>query len=126
MLSRPLYEILPLSYIAIGSASILWLDEKWALVAAFTVFYLGTKVYNMRSQNRRTDPSRKRKKGNFPLELYNALPFVYLFIAIIILKSSATGLGAIISVSLMLYSLYLLIKRSTYRRHKLPAHYSMF
>lgn len=126
MLSKPLYEILPLSYIAIGSASILLLDEGWALFAAFTVFYLGTKVYTMRSQNRRTDPMRKRKKGSIPVTLYNALPFFYLLIAIIILKSSATGLGAGISFSLMGYSLYVLMRRAAYRRHQLPIQHSIF
>lgn len=119
MLSKPLYEILPLGYIIFGSTSMLLLEEDWALVAAFTIFYLGTKVYNMRSQNRRTDPMRKRKKGGIPATLYNGLPFLYLLIAVIILKSSATVLGVGISLSLVSYSLYVLMKRSAYRRHQL-------
>jgi hypothetical protein len=126
MLSKPLYEILPLGYIVIGSTSILLLEEGWAMVAAFTVFYLGTKVYNMRSQNRRTDPMRKRKKGKVPVSLYNTLPFVYLFIAVIVLKSSATGLATVISLSLMSYSVYVLMRRAAYRRHQLPIQQSMF
>lgn len=126
MLSKPLYEILPLGYIIFGSTSMLLLEEGWALFAAFTIFYLGTKVYNMRSQNRRTDPMRKRKKGAIPTTLYNSLPFLYLLIAVIILKSSASILGVGISLSLVSYSLYVLMKRSAYRRHQLPLRHSIF
>ncbi|WP_065187458.1 hypothetical protein [Shewanella woodyi] len=126
MLSKPLYEILPITYIATGSISLLVLDSPWGLIAAFTIFYLGSKVYNMRSQNRRTDPVKKRKKGRFPQTIYNSLPFVYLLLAIITYKISTTDLSYIISFSLISYSLYILAKRASNRRHQLPLSHSMF
>ncbi|WP_394391995.1 hypothetical protein [Shewanella woodyi] len=126
MLSKPLYEILPITYIATDSISLLVLDNPWGLIAAFTIFYLGSKIYNMRSQNRRTDPVKKRKKGRFPQTIYSSLPFIYLLLAIITYKISTTDLSYIISFSLISYSFYILTKRASNRRHQLPLSHSMF
>ena len=61
MLTKPLYEILPFGYMALGSSSFIALDINYALVAATVVFVLGARIYVMRSQNRRTDSVRRRK-----------------------------------------------------------------
>lgn len=120
MLTKPIYEILPVGYIIIGSVSLLLLDQGYGLASSLTVYIIGATLYNMRSQNRRTDPIRKRKAGKFPNSLYNALPFVYLLLATIIFKLYSTGVGPVIAISLMTYSLYILIRRSSNRRHSAP------
>ncbi len=119
MIAKSVYEALPFSYISIGSACILMLEQKAAIFFAIIVFTLGAKIYNMRSQNRRTDPVRKRKPGKIPTSLYNFVPFIYLFAATLRFKLYPSKIGAVIGIGLMLYSLYILIQRSSNRRHSL-------
>lgn len=119
MIAKSVYEILPFAYISIGTACILMLEQKAAIFFAMIVFALGSKIYNMRSQNRRTDPVRKRKSGKLPTSVYNFVPFIYLFAATVIFKLYPTKVGAVIGTGLMVYSLYILIQRSSNRRHSL-------
>ncbi|MBE7215308.1 hypothetical protein MK852_19570 [Shewanella benthica] len=117
MLTKPMYEILPVSYMAIGVTSLLMLDQGYAIALALVMFTLGAKIYNMRSQNRRTDPLRKRKSGTLPSSVYDAAPFVYLLLATLIFKLFPSGIGPVIGIVLMTYSLYILVRRSSNRRH---------
>ncbi|RTR34651.1 hypothetical protein [Shewanella atlantica] len=119
MIAKSVYEALPFSYISIGTASILMLEQKVAIFFAIIVFALGAKIYDMRSQNRRTDPLRKRKAGKLPASLYNFVPFIYLFTATLVFKLYPTKFGAMFGTCLMLYSLYILVQRSSNRRHSI-------
>lgn len=120
MLTKPLYEILPFGYMALGSSSFIALDINYALVAATVVFVLGARIYVMRSQNRRTDSARRRKSGYLPEMIYNFLPFIYLIAALAIFKFLPKNLYPIVAICLLSYGLYILVRRSLYRRHKLP------
>ncbi|VEF25147.1 Uncharacterised protein [Shewanella baltica] len=120
MLTKPLYEILPFGYMALGSSSFIALDIDYALVAATVVFVLGARIYVMRSQNRRTDSARRRKSGYLPEMIYNFLPFIYLIAALAIFKFLPKDLYPIVAICLLSYGLYILVRRSLYRRHKLP------
>ncbi|MEM6247290.1 hypothetical protein [Shewanella vaxholmensis] len=120
MLTKPLYEILPFGYMALGSSSFIALDINYALVAATVVFVLGARIYVMRSQNRRTDSARRRKSGYLPEMIYNFLPFIYLIAALAIFKFLPKDLYSILAICLLSYGLYILVRRSLYRRHQLP------
>lgn len=120
MLVKPLYEILPFGYITLGSVSFIALDPNYAIIAASIIFVLGAKIYIMRSHNRRTDSQRRRKSGNLPELIYSFLPFIYLFSAMSIFKFLPKGYYPIIAISLLSYGLYILVRRSLYRHHKLP------
>lgn len=120
MLTRTVYEALPVSYVALGGSTLFLLEQSLALISASIVFWLGAKVYNMRSNNRRTDSKRKRKSGYIPESVYSLLPFAYLFGAILLFRSDAKGAGIVLALILLSYSLYILIRRSSYRQHKLP------
>ena len=120
MLTKPLYEILPFGYMALGSSSFIALDINSALVAATVVFVLGARIYVMRSQNRRTDSARRRKSGYLPEMIYNFLPFIYLIAALAIFKFLSKDLYPILAICLLSYGLYILVRRSLYRRHMLP------
>lgn len=120
MLTKPLYEILPFGYMALGSSSFIALDINYALVAATVVFVLGARIYVMRSQNRRTDSVRRRKPGYLPEMIYNFLPFIYLIAALAIFKFLPKDLYPIVAICLLSYGLYILVRRSLYRRHQLP------
>ncbi|MPY26808.1 hypothetical protein [Shewanella sp. YLB-07] len=121
MLTKPMYEILPVSYMAIGVTSMLMLDQDYAIASALVMFILGAKTYTMRSQNRRTDPLRKRKSGTLPSSIYDATPFIYLLLATLMFKLFPSGIGPAIGIVLMTYSLYILVRRSSNRRHCLPS-----
>ncbi|AVI64647.1 hypothetical protein KFE26_06985 [Shewanella sp. M16] len=120
MLTKPLYEILPFGYMALGSSSFIALDISYALIAATVVFVLGARIYVMRSQNRRTDSAKRRKSGYLPEIIYNFLPFIYLLAALAIFKFLPKDLYPILAICLLSYGLYILVRRSLYRRHKLP------
>ncbi|BAJ00943.1 hypothetical protein [Shewanella violacea] len=121
MLTKPMYEILPVSYMTIGVTSLLMFDQDYAIASALVMFTLGAKIYNMRSQNRRTDPLKKRKSGTLPSSIYDASPFIYLLLATLVFKMSPSGIGPVIGISLMTYSLYILVRRASNRRHRLHA-----
>lgn len=120
MLTRTIYEALPMSYLALGSSTMLLLEQGLALVSASIVFWLGAQIYNMRSNNRRTDPKRKRKSGYIPQSIYSLLPFAYLFGAILLFRSDAKGAGIVLAIILLSYSLYILVRRASHRRHRSP------
>lgn len=117
MLTKPIYEILPVSYMLIGATSLLMLDQGYAIVFSLVIFTLGAKIYTMRSQNRRTDPLRKRKSGTLPRSVYDATPFVYFLLATLVFKLLPSGIGPVIGIVLMTYSVYILVIRSSNRRH---------
>lgn len=121
MLAKPLYEILPYVYMALGSSSFITLDINYAMITATVIFILGARIYIQRSQNRRTDPARRRKSGYFPEVIYNFLPFIYLFAALSIFKFMPKDLYPLLAICLLSYSLYILLRRALYRRHRLPA-----
>jgi hypothetical protein len=111
---------LPFGYMALGSSSFIALDINYALIAATVVFVLGARIYVMRSQNRRTDSAKRRKSGYLPEIIYNFIPFIYLLAALAIFKFLPKDLYPILAICLLSYGLYILVRRSLYRRHKLP------
>lgn len=120
MISRPVYEALPVSYIIIGATSLLTFEQGYAIASAIVIFVIGANIYNMRSHNRRTDPIKKRKYGGMPISTYNFAPFLYLLLAILIFKFYPSDLTPAISIGFMAYSLFILFKRSSNRRHRTP------
>lgn len=70
MLTKPVYEALPYGYMALGITSFMLLEPNYALIAAAVIFVLGARIYTMRSQNRRTDPIKRRKSGGIPKMIY--------------------------------------------------------
>lgn len=121
MLAKPVYEVLPFGYMVLGSLSFMLLEPDYALLAGFIVFVLGAKIYNLRSQNRRTDPLKRRKSGYMPKTIYDLLPFIYLFSALTIFKFFPKNLYPLLAIILLSYSFYILVRRAIYRRHKMPA-----
>lgn len=120
MLSRTVYETLPYGYMTIGSVSFIMLEQTFALVAASVVFVLGARIYNMRSDNRRTDTERRRKKGAIPSFIYNFLPFISLLIALVIFRNMPNGYGPLYALCFLTYGLYVLLRRASYRQHRIP------
>ena len=120
MLTKPVYEALPYGYMALGVASFMLLEPNYALIASAVIFVLGARIYTMRSQNRRTDPIKRRKSGGIPKMIYDLLPFLYLLGALSIFKFLPEKFYPLLAILLLSYSFYILVRRKLYRRHKLP------
>ncbi|MBR9726671.1 hypothetical protein ACFOD0_07250 [Shewanella intestini] len=120
MLAKPLYEILPLTYLSVGSIGIISAQPIYALFSAVTVFLYGAYIYNQRSINRRTDPKRKRKKGFIPEFLYGQLPFLFILSAGLLNRLYPKDSSILFGIFLFTFGLYLLLRRSSFRQHKYP------
>lgn len=117
MLSKPIYEALPLSYVIVGGLGITLLDSVLAQAACIIIFLFGSWIYSLRSQNRRTDPSKRRKKGILPHYIYEHIPSLYLLTALLIQRVDSTHIP-VITLVLLSYAAYLMVRRRQYRKHK--------
>ncbi len=117
MLSKPLYEALPYCYIAIGSLSLLIIEQPFAQVLAIIVFLLGSRVYALRSNNRRTDSKKRRKKGWLPTQVYEHIPALCFLGALLSSKLDAK-IAPVVGLCLCSYSMYIFLRRLSYRKHK--------
>ncbi|MGI2168997.1 hypothetical protein ACROAE_02155 [Shewanella sp. MF05960] len=120
MLIKPVYELLPYSYMIVGTVSLFLLEPSYALVASIVVYLYGAHVYNLRSKNRRTDPKRKRKPGAVPETLYGLMPFIYVFSALSLYRFYPRDSSTLFALCLVTYGVYLMMRRSSYRHHKYP------
>ena len=120
MLIKPVYELLPYTYIVIGGVSVLLLQQQYAIAAAILMYLLGARIYNLRSENRRTDMKRKRREGILPDWLYGYMPFLYILSAVLLYRFYPKDSSALFAICLITFGMYLLLRRSTYRRHKIP------
>ncbi|MCH1929037.1 hypothetical protein L9G16_02460 [Shewanella sp. A25] len=120
MITKPLYELLPYGYMALGSTSFMLLEPSYALLSGLIVFVLGARIYVLRSQNRRTDPVKRRKSGHMPKSIYDFMPFLYLMSALAIFKYLPEKMYPVVAICLLSYGFYILFRRSLYRRHRLP------
>ncbi len=126
MLTRPLYELLPYAYMTLGAVSFMKLEPDYALLSSIVLFVLGARIYALRSQNRRTDPEKRRKSGNMPKLVYDLLPFLYVLSALAIFKYLPEKIFPLLAICLLTYGFYVMFRRSMYRRHRLPVSSSMF
>ncbi|GGP40384.1 hypothetical protein [Shewanella saliphila] len=120
MLIKPVYELLPFSYMLVGSVSIFLLEPSYALIASIVVYLYGAHIYNLRSKNRRTDPKRKRKSGGMPDMLYGLMPFLYVLTAVSLYRFYPRDSSTLFALCLITYGGYLFLRRSSYRHHKYP------
>ncbi|MBB1440674.1 hypothetical protein H5202_18775 [Shewanella sp. SG41-4] len=120
MLIKPLYELLPFTYMVVGSVSIFLLEPSYALIASIVVYFYGAHIYNLRSKNRRTDPKRKRKAGYIPETIYGLLPFIYVLSAVSLYRFYPRDSSTLFALCLTTYGSYLFLRRLSYRHHRLP------
>ncbi|MBT1444528.1 hypothetical protein KJI95_08295 [Shewanella sp. JM162201] len=121
MLSRPFYESLPYLCMIAAATTLFWQRTPLTISAGLVLFFAGAKIYIMRSDNRRTDPSRKRKKGSWPKSLYELFPFLCLALSAMLLGMPDASWMILPSLAMMAYSLYVLASRANYRHHQIPS-----
>ncbi len=121
MLIKPLYEILPYTYMIVGAASVPFIEQPYIVVASILVFFYGAHVWNLRSRNRRTDKKRKRVEGYLPDSIYGFMPFIYIISAVITFRFFPQDSAQLLSIGLFTYGGYILLRRISYRCHKHPS-----
>lgn len=124
MLSRPLYEALPYSYMA-ASALTLWATPLgWAHLFALMLFAAGAIVWISRSNARRADRRRSKPKavrmgGNLFISFsgYECYPFVIMALALWLMAAGQGVVVFVLGALVLSYSLWILAKRSASRGH---------
>lgn len=116
MLPVLLYEALPLTYISSGSIILVVGQSSLALTAAVLLYFAGTVIWIMRSDNRRTDhhmvPS--HKLFLLPETLYEIKPFFYLFTGLLLVRNEQF---LIVGSLIILWALVCLFRRIRHRQH---------
>ncbi|MCG9720080.1 hypothetical protein [Shewanella sp. Isolate7] len=120
MVAQPIYEKLPAIYLLIAATTILMSPALLPVLLGVIIFLLGARIFNMRSQNRRSDKPSRRKQGIWPDALYNLLPYAYLLGALFVFRHSDSSYLSFAGAGLVCYALFRLAQRRSYRKHQLP------
>ena len=116
MLPTLLYEMLPIMCLFLGVLLLNMAHEFLLLFSAVLFYWAGAITWMMRSEYRRTDDQNiiAHTLLFFPELLYEILPFINLFIGIILLRNTQLYL-VIAGTILILWALYYATKRYVYR-----------
>lgn len=120
MLNSNLYEPLPHVCMLAAAAALILQPTPLSLPAGLLLFFAGARIYILRSDNRRTDPARKRRKGRLPKFLYEFMPFLCLAFGVLLLGFGNKSWYLLPSVGLMAWGLFVLASRANYRHHQIP------
>ncbi|QSX41623.1 hypothetical protein [Shewanella cyperi] len=117
-MNRFLYELLPYLYMSLGAIVMLTFPALIAQLAAGLLLLAGALVYALRSDHRRTDPTRRRKPGFWPFWVYELLPFAWLAAALQLFQQDQNKTQLMLALIMTTWGLYLLARRSLHRHHK--------
>jgi len=119
MLPTLLYEMLPIMCLFLGVLLLNMAHEFLLLFSAVLFYWAGAITWMMRSEYRRTDDQNVivHTLLFFPELLYEILPFINLFIGIILLRNTQQLYLAIAGTILILWALYCATQRYVYRCH---------
>ncbi|QYK13963.1 hypothetical protein K0I63_05450 [Shewanella rhizosphaerae] len=120
MIAQPVYEKLPAIYLLIAASTILLSPAPLPVLLAVIIFLLGARIFNMRSQNRRSDNPKRRRRGILPEALYNMLPYAYLLGALFVFRHGDSNYLMFAGAGLASFALFRLAQRRSYRQHQLP------
>ncbi len=117
MLPKPLYEMLPFSYLIAGSLLISISDRPLLFFSGSLFFLAGASVWILRSAFRRiTTPFPPMSVLLvIPEVIYESLPFAYLFIGMFLLKAASDLTVLIVAGILIGIGLIRLMQRSVHR-----------
>lgn len=123
MLPAKLYEAIPYTYVAVGSAMILAFDKWLALLSGLLIAGAGAVIWVLRSDHRRSDIKNARQKygGVLPFWLYEMLPFTYAMSALCLFMLSNNIYLYPFAMLLLVIGVQLWLLRSSYRKHQRPA-----
>ncbi len=122
MLPSAIYELMPGSYLLIGSSLINTSDNPLVVIAGCLFFVSGTWIWILRSNNRRVDKGVKYYMLIFrhfylPDTLYELLPFINIFTGIILIRLQIHPAVAITGAVFITWAFYCIAKRYLFRKH---------
>ena len=119
MLLTLLYEMLPIMCLFFGVLLLNMAHELLLLFSAVLFYWAGAITWMMRSEYRRTDDQNiiVHTLLFFPELLYEMLPFINLFIGIILIRNTQLPYSTIAGTILILWAFYCATKRYVYRCH---------
>ncbi len=122
MLTKPIYEALPLTYLVTGAGSFLTLEQGYGVLAGLLLYSMGSLLWVMRSNFRRKDKNRSpgNKRLITPEWLYEFVPFIYLAMAGFVLSLNAHILLTVLVSLLSFHSMHILYMRHKHRVPVLP------
>lgn len=121
MLPNRLYEVLPYSYICLGSLSMLLLDNYVAVISGVILIVAGALVWILRSDHRRRDcNNHSSRHGSLPFWLYELQPFIYATGGLLLWQTSNNQYFYPSALVLIVVGLQIWLMRNSQRRHQVP------
>ena len=124
MLPPSIYELLPGSYLLIGSSIISSSNNPLVVIAGCLFFSSGSWIWIwiLRSNNRRVDKEVKYYMLIFrhfylPDTLYELLPFINIFTGLLLIRLQIHPVVAIAGAAFITWAFYCIIKRYLFRKN---------
>jgi hypothetical protein len=122
MLPTSIYELLPSSYLLIGSYIVSTSTDVIVVVAGCLFFFSGALIWILRSTNRRVDKGVKYymlifRHAYLPDTLYELLPFINVFIGLVLIRTNIHPALAVAGSALISWAFYCVVQRSIFRKH---------
>ena len=119
VIRKPIYEVLPYTYIALGVLVVVVLDSPLTYASGVLFYIAGAVVWVMRSGYRRKNKKQRiaNRQGSivFPELVYEYLPFVYIGMAVTLVVLFSTPLAYIPGGILAMAGLLVWMIRAIYR-----------
>ena len=119
VIRKPVYEVLPYTYIAVGIMVVIAMDSPLTYVSGVLFYVAGAIVWVMRSayrrKNNKRDITNRRSSIRFPEMVYEFLPFIYIGLAVLLVVSFSTPLAYIPGAVLAMAGMLVWIIRAIYR-----------
>lgn len=113
-----IYENLPYLYLLVSGYLIAYFDNWGAFVSAALFYFAGCIILVTRSDHRRTDKKKIKKKNSYtiPTIVYEYLPYCYCAIALVLLLKTNHVSLQFLAIVLMIFALRNLLCRGSNRR----------
>jgi hypothetical protein len=121
MLPNRVYEVLPYSYICLGTLSMSLLDNYVAVMSGVILIVAGALVWILRSDHRRRDLNNQSSRHGFlPFWLYELQPFMYVTGGLLLWQTSNNQYFYPSALVLIVVGLQIWLMRNSQRQHQVP------
>jgi len=115
MMPKAIYEILPYGYMSAGVAEISYFKTALSTSSGLLFFMAGAFIWILRSNNRRTDPEAARKIIDTGQSFYELKPFLLIVLGVLSLTWMNYWLVTPLASAFVIFGLYILYLRLSYR-----------
>lgn len=113
MLPKPIYEVMPIAYLVVGSALVVGSEHDLLFIAGCALFVAGSMIAFLRSEFRRLDDHNTplHKLIFLPEYLYEMLPFAYLLVSLLLIRYADSRISHVVAAILVSYGFIRLYQR---------------